>query len=145
MSDDERNKITAVTEEILARLEKPRLKKQDKRKETSKINAAKARQIKLEKIANKNKPHEFEIETDSESESDSEDEIIIKKKVKGGKKENPLKSEIDELKNILASLKPKEGEGKQEIQNPPKTESIEPKQMPYRDDLQLIRGRVLNF
>ena len=81
--------------------------KQDKRKETSSKNLAKAREAKLNKLKEKKSKQEYYIEevASSDSESSDEDVLVVKK---GGREkketEDKYRDELSEIKQLIASL-----------------------------------------
>lgn len=142
------NEMAELEKEIQKKKRPPRIAKStgkpDKRTVTSKLNAKKAGQVKLQKKYN------IEEVSDNDS-SDSEDEsVIVLKKGKGKKKQLPepsqpisipinndyeaMKKELDEMKKLMA-------EQKKPIETPKVIEPV--KQF---DPLAgIIRSRCLNF
>lgn len=144
--------------------------KQDRRRETSRKNAEKARLTKLAKLkAEKEKEqHIFTLpdvdESSSETDSSSDDEIVIKKKNKNKKREvkqvsksqyddnQTIKQQLSELTSMMADLKRKQkkskakrkydGKGRQIINIVPPTQSI-PVATTDNDVMDIFKKQIL--
>lgn len=143
--------------------------KQDRRRETSRKNAEKARLTKLAKLkAEKEKEqHIFTLpdvdESSSETDSSSDDEIVIKKKNKNKKTvkqaskpqyddNQSIKQQLSELTSMMADLKRKQkkskakrkydGKGRQIINIVPPTQSI-PVTTSDNDVMDIFKKQIL--
>lgn len=84
-------------------------RKVDKRSISSKLNAEKARKVKLERIKEQKAKPQLVYEPKDDSESDSDDEVLIIKP-KSKKKDPKMETEISELKGLVAQLSQKKSE-----------------------------------
>lgn len=111
MSDNQ--EIHDLPEAVLVR------SKPDKRKQTSALNAKKAREARLEKIKVMKTTDEYEVEEQSSEDSDSETELVItrksKPKVVGGDEARLLKIEL-QLQQIALQQKEKDRKKKHYVE-----------------------------